>query len=136
MAALVQLAFIMEGFVKPTLLNTQVKEINLSDIDFPLDIKICVMPGFNETALNQMGYKTSKKYFKGESKFNESIFGWAGHTPDLGVRGSVGEVLDAVRNHRVEEVIEESEIEFKTGKKLGRTAVMEALKILELPRLA
>ena len=40
--------------------------------------------------------------------------GWAGHTQDFGVRGSVEEVFKKVRNHIVEEVISSIWIDFKT----------------------
>ena len=81
------------GFIYPTLLNTDASEIDLQDIEFPLDIKICAEPGFNETAIEEAGYaKSPWKYFTGVSRFNSSIVGWAGHTKDFGVKGSVEEI--------------------------------------------
>ena len=56
LAALLQLGFLIEGFIQPTLLNTSVKEVDLQEMDFPIEIKICAQPGFNETALREMGY--------------------------------------------------------------------------------
>ena len=68
LAALLQLGFIIEGFIKPTLLNTSVKEVDLRDMDFPIEIKICAQPGFNETALREMGYEEGiRSYFSGPS---------------------------------------------------------------------
>ena len=103
------------GFIQPTLLNTDSSEIDLEDIQFPLHIKICAEPGFNETAIEEVGYENSPwRYFYGISRFNSSIVGWAGHTQDFGDRGGVEEVFKKVRNHIVEEVISSIWIDFKT----------------------
>ena len=59
LAGLIQLGFIIEGFIKPSLLNTSVKEVNLHDLNFPIEMEICATPGFNETALEQI----SSEYF-------------------------------------------------------------------------
>ena len=125
-AAIVQLGFILESFIKPTLLNTSVKEIDLQDIDFPIEIKICAQPGFNETALEEMGYEEGIwSYFYGKSRFNSSsthsldghsIIGWAGHTADFGVKSSVEEVLNKMRNHRIKDIINSGKIQFRSGK--------------------
>ena len=116
LAALLQLGFIIEGFIQPTLLNTSVKEVDLREMDFPIDIKICAQPGFNMTALNEMGYGHISGYFFGRSQFNSSIIGWAGHTENFEVRGSVEEVFNAVRNHRIEDIIERSNVQLSSGK--------------------
>ena len=117
LAATIQLGFILESFIKPTLLNTSVKEIDLQDIDFPIEIKICAQPGFNETALEEMGYEEGIwSYFKGKSRFNSSIIGWAGHTADFGVKSSVEEVLNKMRNHRIKDIINRSKVKFRSGK--------------------
>ena len=42
--------------------------------------------------------------------------GWAGHTKDFGVKGSVEEIFKKVRNHVVEEVISSIWVDFKTEK--------------------
>ena len=117
LAAIIQLGFIIESFIKPTLMNTSVKEIDLQDIDFPIEIKICAQPGFNETALNEMGYQQGIwSYFFGRSRFNSSIIGWAGHTSDFGVMGSVEEVFNMVSNHNIEDIINWSVVWFSSGR--------------------
>ena len=105
------------GFIYPTLLNTDASEIDLQDIEFPLDIKICAEPGFNETAVEEAGYrwKSPWTYFQGISRFNSSIVGWAGHTKDFGVKGSVEKTFKKVRNHVVENVIRSITVDFETG---------------------
>ena len=77
----------------------------LQDIDFPVVIKICLSPGFNETAVHEVGYKDTWSYINtGQSRFNESVLGWAGHAEDLGTIGSVGEILEKVSDHKIENI--------------------------------
>ena len=108
---------LLREFIHPTLLNTDASEIDLQDIEFPLDIKICAEPGFNETAIEEEGYGRpfAHGYFNGVSRFNWSIVGWAGHTKDFGVKGSANEVFKKVRNHVVEEVVRSIWVDLKTG---------------------
>ena len=62
---IVQLAHVLEEYVKPKITHTWEEEELLHDIDFPVVIKVCVIPGFNQTALNDMGYKDVLGYFYG-----------------------------------------------------------------------
>ena len=48
LAAFIQLAFILGKYTNPDQLNTTTSEISLSDMEFPLDIKICAEPAFNK----------------------------------------------------------------------------------------
>jgi hypothetical protein len=107
-ALLVQLGSVLwNGYIRPSVTNTVVEEIKLKDMDLSAVLKICVIPGFNQTALNEMGYADEYSYFDGSSKYNETIVGWAGHSNTSGVQGSVAEVLGRVRAHTVEEVIKD-----------------------------
>ena len=78
----------------------------LRDVDFPLVAKICIIPGFNQTALHEVGYQATWEYFIGQSKFNGSVFGWAGHTNDSRIVGTVEEILAHVTDYKVENVID------------------------------
>ena len=102
-----QLVHILEGYAKPTVTRTWEEEVFLQDIDFPLTIKICVIPGFNQTALNESGYYDTWFYFLGQSAFNDSIYGWAGHTEDLGTVDTVDNILDQVSNYQIEDIFGE-----------------------------
>ena len=68
---------------------TEIEWAKLSEIEFPLIFKVCMKPGFDDQALNDMGYANNMAYFTGQSRFNSSIFGWAGHTPDGKVLSNV-----------------------------------------------
>ena len=50
---------------------------------FPVVFKLCIKPGgFDLDKLNQFGYQTATHYFSGESMYNTSLIGWAGHNED------------------------------------------------------
>ena len=95
-ACLLQLASVLQGFMSPHLTNTVTEEIPFKGMAFPLILKICVKPAFNLTRLDKAGYDTTwgvYGFFMGQSKFNRSIVGWAGHTNTSGVQGTVKELL-------------------------------------------
>ena len=78
---------LVPNIISPTKTHTSVKQELLKDIDFPLDIKMCAEPAFNRSAIVEAGYKNrAHRYFKGQSMFNRSVYGWAGHTNDSGTR--------------------------------------------------
>ena len=137
LAALSQLFFIVMGFVSPNQLNTDTSELDLQHIDFPLDIKICAEPAFNESAIVEAGYGTEWNqydYFTGRSRFNNSIFGWAGHTPDAGPVASVEEVLDKVRNHKVDDIVEYIQFENNNNNNEGSFRVPVHLNRVNYPQ--
>ena len=101
-----QLVHVLEGFFKPTITRTWEEEVLLKDMDFPLLVaKICIIPGFNQTALYEAGYDDTGDYFMGQSRFNDSLYGWAGHTKDSGIVGSVEEILERVSNNKIGNII-------------------------------
>ena len=82
----IQLAHVLQGYIKPQTTRTWDEDVRFEDMEFPLVIKICVIPGFNQTALQELGYKDTYSYFLGrEDSYNDNhTYGWAGHTKDLG----------------------------------------------------
>ena len=64
----------------------------LGDIDFPMILRLCLqledLDG-NDTRLMSIGYENIRKYFKGNSYYNDSVIGWAGHTEKGSTVGSV-----------------------------------------------
>ena len=97
----VQLSVVFEGYIKPTITRTWEKDVPLQNMDFPLVIKVCVIPGFNHTALQEMGYQNTWDYFLGQSRFNQSVYGWAGHTNQSGTIKSVEKVLKHASDYKV-----------------------------------
>ena len=118
LALLVQLKSVFINYMEPTVFNVVVEERDLQDMDFPLVFKICVKPGFNNTALEEAGYNTTfgpLEYFLGRSKYNRSSYGWAGHTATSGVKATVANLLSRVSLHTVDKVIKQAQILTKSG---------------------
>ena len=86
------------------------EERDFHEIEFPLTIKVCVSPGFNDTALQEVGYTDTFYYFLGESRYNDSIYGWGGHTNTSEVFGSVLGVLERVKNHVAKDIIQSAHV--------------------------
>ena len=55
----VQLVHVLMGYLKPTTTRTWEKEVPLQSMDFPLVIKVCVNPGLNQAALQELGQQKS-----------------------------------------------------------------------------
>ena len=79
---LCQTTTLLEGMINPRDTLTGIERVAFEKIDFPLIFKVCIQPGFDDEELKNMGYANNAAYFNGQSRFNASIFGWAGHTPD------------------------------------------------------
>ena len=72
----------------PLYKETHIEERMLDKMKFPVVFKICFKPGFDLQKLQEVGYDSVSGYFSGQSRFNNSVFGWAGHTAGGGVFGS------------------------------------------------
>ena len=94
---------VVYDWVYPSQKTTDVTEKKLDDIEFPIIFKICIKPGFNNTAFKEEGYSDITDYFLGRSRFNSSVYGWAGHS---GAQRTVEVVYEKVQFHpNVEDVI-------------------------------
>ena len=71
--------------IHPPQTKTTIELRKLENIEFPVNFKICVKPGFNMINVRKSGYESISKYFHGHSMYNKSGIGWAGHTEDGGV---------------------------------------------------
>ena len=98
----VQMYNLVQNLVFPMKTHTYVKEVPLKDMDFPLDLKICVNPSVNLTAVKEFGYGDINSYVTGQnltktlrSKF--SMIGWGGLGPNDTSLASAKEVFDAVK---------------------------------------
>ena len=103
----VQLTQVLGDYIKPQITQTWEEEVPLGTMEFPLVIKICVVPGFNQEALQEVGYEDTYAYFLGLNDIdNGNNFGWAGHTGDSGTFGTVEEVLAKVSDFKIEQIVE------------------------------
>ena len=69
--------------------TTNIKVNDMSTLPFPCVFRLVIRPGYNRTKLNNAGYEGVEKYFLGQSKYNMSMVGWAGHSEDGGILGTV-----------------------------------------------
>ena len=80
----------------------------MEDVVFPAVFKICASPGFDNTAIKEIGYRGVSSYFMGKIQNNKSwtIQGWAGLQLGNNSARSVAEVLRMVRSHTADQIIE------------------------------
>ena len=95
----VQLFKLLPNYFAPTMTYTEVTNVPLKDIDFPLDFEICLKPLLNRTALQEFGYLSQFHYTVG-ANLNNTLIGWGGHQSNNS-RGvtSAEEVLKAARTN-------------------------------------
>ena len=63
---------------------------DLSEIEFPILFRICLFETENKLfRYIRNGYLKAADYFKGQSGWNSSLYGWAGHTEYGSTMGSV-----------------------------------------------
>ena len=96
LAFIVQMCIMVADFLDPSDLNTITYQLKLHQIPFPVKFKLCAIPGFKQSMLMQYGYlvnnftyfhiaysflkKDIPAYFHGQSRLNNSIYGWTGHS--------------------------------------------------------
>ena len=132
-ALLVQMWGVLGAFINPTLTNTSQREVHLRDINFPLALSICVIPGFRREALVEAGYKNLGQYFKGTSRFNRSVLGWGGHTVAGGTVDTPSAVLAKVRRHTEEDVVNEMGLRTMTNEGIAINLNMLVLERVNFP---
>ena len=70
--------------------DIKVYEKHLNEIEFPLSFLVCVNDLVNMTGrYKRLGYSNEWGFFTGKSRYNESIYGWGGHTENGSSYGSV-----------------------------------------------
>ena len=66
----------------PELPSIRVYKTHLQTIEFPLVFKVCAQDRKNGSVDRyiKFGYNNAYNFFLGKSMFNESLYGWNGHT--------------------------------------------------------
>ena len=76
--------------LNPDLPEVKYYKRDLNEIDFPIAFQLCIGEKNNSnTKYKDLGYTNLFHFFYGESRFNDSIVGWAGHTENGSSLGSV-----------------------------------------------
>ena len=67
----------------PQLPDIKVYEVDLKDMDFPLTFKLCATEVKNSyKRYTDLGYTNEFQFFMGKSSYNNTLYGWNGHTPN------------------------------------------------------
>ena len=105
----VQLVHIFERYIRPQTTQTWEEKVPIKDLEFPLVLKICVIPGFNQTALQELGYRDTFAYFVGldDPEGDSLLYGWAGHSEDSGTFGTVEDVFAKISNYQIENIVQD-----------------------------
>ena len=92
--------------LNPSLPVIEVYKKDLSQLEFPIVFKLC-MTDVDQVRANtryeDVGYEDVDDFFLGESKYNETIYGWSGFTeynePLGSVEGIVIELFGSILKH-------------------------------------
>ena len=66
----------------------------LEEIVFPLKFSLLIYPGFDQSKLVEVGYRSPSPYIIGENRFGRPQIGWAGHTKAGSTLGNVSGKLE------------------------------------------
>ena len=84
------ICFLFYNTVHPDLPDIKVYQKRLDEVEFPLSFLLCVHEMVHVTGrYKKLGYSNDWDFFTGKSRYNESIYGWGGHTENGSSYGSV-----------------------------------------------
>ena len=89
---IVHISFLINSNLNPSLPKVKYYNKELKDIDFPIAFQFCIEEKNTDEKVklaSDLGYRDLYDFFKGKSKFNNSIVGWSGHTENGSTIGSV-----------------------------------------------
>ena len=77
---LIQMGFVIYSLLHP-LPVTSLKEVSLSDLQFPVVFKLCAHLMWDDNLrYSEVGYQDEEMLYLGQSKYDPSQFGWSGHS--------------------------------------------------------
>ena len=86
----IHISFISHQIIYPEVPDIVVFKKDLAKVTFPILFRICLFENKNQSArFTQFGYEDISGYFLGQSMFNSSVVGWAGHTINGSTFGQV-----------------------------------------------
>lgn len=91
-----QMTILTHHLINPSQTVTNTVKRNLTDLEFPMVVKICINPSYNDTELYDVGYTYTWDYFAGISRYNSSLIGWAGHTSDGKVFSNASDIQNRI----------------------------------------
>ena len=97
----VHIVCITINIIDPKLPEIRQYKNDLKDIEFPVSFQICVDEiNPNNSIFKDFGYEGLHEFFKGESRFNSSVIGWAGHMDNK----STFESVEGETNHLISDL--------------------------------
>ena len=75
--------------INPVSPSVKKYEKQLENIDFPLIFKVCLSNKYDFDNSKAWGYQLKLAFFEGKSRYNNSIYGWSGHSEDGNSLGNV-----------------------------------------------
>ena len=90
-ALIIHVFLIAYSMIYPSVPSVNIYKKSYNEIEFPISIKICAKEDRESDIMrhNVSGYERSFRFYLGQSMFNESLFGWSGHTENGSTLGSV-----------------------------------------------
>ena len=82
-AFVVHLSKIAYDLKYPQYPSIRIKKTELRNIDFPVVFRICIRDDKDKNTFQKLGYKNRYGAFIGNSRFNNTLVGWNGHTQDF-----------------------------------------------------
>ena len=86
---LVHIGFIGYNILYPELPTIHVYDKELRNIRFPISFRVCAEEAKQVIDYEKYGYHDQLEYFRGRSKYNKTIIGWAGHSENGSTIGTV-----------------------------------------------
>ena len=75
-----QMCFVIYNLLHPLPVTT-VKEVRLSDLEFPIVLKLCAHLMWDDNVrYREVGYTDEQAMYLGQSRYDPSKFGWSGHS--------------------------------------------------------
>ena len=89
-ACIINLCYVVFNILNPKLPKIKNYKKLLKDIQFPISFEVCLNEvNVSISKYHEYGYENSFNFFKGISKYNTSLIGWAGHSNNYSILGSV-----------------------------------------------
>ena len=138
----VQMYNLVQNLVVPTKTHTYVREVPLKNMDFPLDLKICLNPSMNQTAVKEFGYEDIPAYIIGTSwvqflSSNFSMVSWGGFGHNNTSLVNATQVFNAVKLRSFDNLnasmIIANHDDIMTGKSLSMADYVLFKSILSMP---
>ena len=87
---LIHISSIGYTILYPEVPDILISKKNLNEIEFPMTFRICAFE-LNDTKsrYQSFGYEDYAGFFRGESMYNDTVYGWAGHDENGSVLGNV-----------------------------------------------